>query len=559
MDDYPFDLGPLSRPVSTKSEAAQRWFDRGLMWCLGFNHEEAITCFEAALEADPNLAIAHWGIAYALGPNYNKSWSLFDRRDLAQTVERGAQEIAKAKAKLEHAAEWEAALIATIEPRYPKQTDSRIEDFAPFDDAYADAMKAVLARFPDDPYIQTFTAEALMCRTPWLLWSLKTGEPAEDASTTEARDILERGIAAMDTKGDPTHPGLLHLYIHLMEMSPHPEKALSAATRLRGLVPDAGHLQHMGTHIEVLVGNYPEVVYWNQEATRANDLYRQHRGGMNFYTLYRVHDLHFTIYGGMLQGHFAHAMAAADKMAQNIPQSLLEITSPPMANWAEAYLTARLHVLVRFGKWQEILDEPHHDDRALYASCTTVLHYCKGLAHAVLGDIAAARAEQSAFREACEAVPEKRYLFNNQCWELHKIAEEMLAGEIAYREGDFAQAFKHLRDAVKLDDALEFCEPWGWMQPTRHALAALLLEQGEVAEAEANYRADLGFDTTLARPLQHPENVWALHGFHECLTAQGKSSQAALIKPRLDLALARADTPISASCLCRGHEIRKTA
>jgi len=162
----------------------------------------------------------------------------------------------------------------------------------------------------------------------------------------------------------------------------------------------------------------------------------------------------------------------------------------------------------------------------------------------VLGDVAAARVEQTLFESACQAVPERRYLFNNQCWELNKIAAEMLDGEIAYREGKFDKAFKHLRR-----------EPWGWMQPTRHALAALLLEQGDVAEAEQLYRADLGFDDTIARPLQHPENVWALHGFHECLLRQDKTAEAALIKPRLDLALARTDVAITASCLCRGHKI----
>jgi len=555
LDSYPFDLGPLSKPVSTTNPEAQLWFDRGLMWCLGFNHEEAIACFEKALEADDALVIAHWGIAYAAGPNYNKSWNLFDRHDLAQTVERGAKEIAAAKTKLGGAADWERALIAAIEPRFPTSVEPRIKDFAPFDDAYADAMRDVHERFPNDPYIETFTAEALMCRTPWKLWSLETGGIAEDASTQEAREILETGIARIDSSDEPLHPGLLHLYVHLMEMSPHPQLALDAGTRLKGLVPDAGHLQHMGTHIDVLVGNYADVVYWNREATRANDMYLAHAGLMNFYTLYRVHDLHFATYGGMFQGHFANAIAAANKITENIPQSLLEIESPPMANWAEAYLTARVHVLIRFGKWHEILAEPHHEDRALYACCTAILHYAKGLAHAVLGDIAAARAEQTLFAAACEAGPERRYLFNNQCWELNKIAAEMLEGEIAYREGQFEEAFKHLRQAVVLDDSLEFCEPWGWMQPTRHALAALLLEQGDVAEAEQLYRADLGFNDTIARPLQHPENVWALHGFHECLMRQEKTAEAALIKPRLDLALARTDVPITASCLCRGHKI----
>jgi tetratricopeptide (TPR) repeat protein len=211
----------------------------------------------------------------------------------------------------------------------------------------------------------------------------------------------------------------------------------------------------------------------------------------------------------------------------------------------------KLHVLIRFGRWQEIVDEPFPEDGDLYCVTTAMLHYAKGVAHAARGEVATAEEHRTRFEEAVPRVPETRYLFNNTCLDILAIASEMLDGEIQYRKGNFDAAFSHLRRSVELDDALPYDEPWGWMQPTRHALGALLLEQGRVEEAEAVYRADLGLDGTLSRACQHPDNVWSLHGFHECLRRLGKTAEADIVKPRLDLALARAAVPIKASCYCR--------
>jgi tetratricopeptide (TPR) repeat protein len=222
-----------------------------------------------------------------------------------------------------------------------------------------------------------------------------------------------------------------------------------------------------------------------------------------------------------------------------------------MADWTEGFVPMRLHVLVRFGLWQQIVDEPLPADRDLYCVTTAMLHYAKGVAHAALGDLAAAERQRSLFAEAVARVPDTRYVFNNTCLDVLAVAAEMLNGEIAYRAGAFEEAFAHLRRSVELDDNLPYDEPWGWMQPTRHALGALLLEQGRVDEAEAVYRADLGLDDTLRRPCQHPDNVWSLHGFHECLRRAGKLEEAAIIRPRLERALARATVTIKASCYCR--------
>jgi tetratricopeptide (TPR) repeat protein len=222
-----------------------------------------------------------------------------------------------------------------------------------------------------------------------------------------------------------------------------------------------------------------------------------------------------------------------------------------MADFIEGYLPMKQHVLVRFGKWREIIAQELPKDRDLYCCTTAMMLYAKGLAHSVLGELAEAEKTRTAFREARARVPESRRVHNNKVVDLLAIAEEMLTGELEYRRGNFDVAFAHLRRSVELEDALPYDEPWGWMQPARHALGALLLEQGHLAEAEAVYRADLGFDPTISRACWHPDNVWALHGLHECLTRRGDTLEAPLVKARLDLAQARADVPVRASCLCR--------
>jgi tetratricopeptide (TPR) repeat protein len=334
-------------------------------------------------------------------------------------------------------------------------------------------------------------------------------------------------------------------------MSAHPEVALPAADLLRDLVPDAGHLQHMPTHIDVLCGDYHSSVASNQAAVRADRKFVDNEGPLNFYSLYRAHDLHFVVYSAMFSGQFAVALAAADELANQLTPELLSIASPPMADWLEAFVPLRTHVLIRFGRWDDLLAEPLPEDTALYCTTAATIHYGRGVAYAATGRTAEARAEREAFESVYATIPESRYLFNNTSRDILGVARAMLDGEIAYREGDFETAFHNLRTAIELDDSLPYDEPWGWMQPTRHAYGALLLEQGHVAEAAAVYEADLGLDPTLARSCQHPNNVWSLHGYHECLQRMGRSAEAQIISRQLDLAKARADVPITASCACR--------
>jgi len=550
MSDY-YDLGTYSRPVTTNSSEAQAWFDRGLLWCYGYNHEESVRCFRKAVEHDRSCAMAYWGIAYASGPNYNKQWEAFAEEELKEAVADSRRATEAALTRIDRATPIEQALIRALAQRY--QSDEVVSNtgLSAWNDAYSASMREVYAAFPDDLDVCSLFAEAMINRTPWKLWDLKSGEPAAGADTLEAVAVLERALRLMDERGDKPHPGLLHMYIHTIEMSPHPERALRAGDALRDLVPDAGHLRHMPSHIDVLCGHYYAGLEANSKAILADRKYLERQGPLNFYTLYRSHDYHFKLYSAMFLGQYRPALEAANELSASIPEELLRVTKPPMADWLEGFVPMKMHVLVRFGKWQAIFDEPLPDDPELYSVTTSMIHYAKGVAHAASAQIAAAEAEQQRFFDAFARVPETRYIFNNKCTDILAIAAEMLNGEVEYRKGNHDSAFAHLRKSVELDDSLPYDEPWGWMQPARHALGALLLEQDRVEEAAQVYRADLGLDNTLSRPSQHPENVWSLHGYVECLHRLSKHAEAASAQTRLDLAVARADVEISASCFCR--------
>src|ERR1700722_1746830 len=545
VPDY-FDLGSYRRAVTTSSPLAATWAQRGLVWSYAFNHEEAVACFERAVAADPDCALGYWGIAYALGPNYNKPWETFEAGEARAAVVRARQAVAQAEQCATGASAAERALIAALRHRYPSV---HVEaDTSAWNREYAEAMRTAYQSHPDDLDIAVLFADALMNLTPWELWDIVTGQPADGAATTEIRTVLERALAS---PAGQAHPGALHLYIHLMEMSPQPEDALWAGELLRALVPDAGHPLHMPTHLDVLCGDYEQVVASNEAAIRADGRFVAQQSNSSFYTLYRVHNYHFKAYGAMFLGRFSAALEAADALADTIPESLLRVQVPPMADWLEGFVSIRVHVLIRFGRWQELIDSPFPADPQLYCVTTAMLHYGKSLACAATGQLASARAHHRQFASAAAAVPASRTIFNNTTQDILQVAGAMLDGELAYRAGDIEAGFAHLRHAIELDDGPPYDEPWAWMQPTRHALGALLLEQGRVVEAESVYRADLGLDATLPRPCQHPGNVWSLHGYHECLTRLGRHDQVRIIADQLRIAAARSDVPIIASCYCR--------
>jgi tetratricopeptide (TPR) repeat protein len=545
MSDY-FDLGGYAREVTTLSAEAQAWFTRGLLWAYAFNYEEAARCFERAIAKDPDCALAYWGLAYALGPNYNKPWEAFDPVDLSSSVSRAFAASAAAACRAVGASAVERALVRALAARYPSAEPAG--DCSVWSIGYAAAMRDVYRAHPDDLDVAVLFADALMNLTPWALWDQATGEPADGAATLEAKDVLERALARDDGKA---HPGVLHMYIHLMEMSARPEGALWAGDLLRDLVPDAGHLRHMPTHLDVLCGDYRQVVSSNAAAIAADEKFVAREGPMNMYTLYRAHNYHFKIYGAMFLGQERTALQTADLLAAAIPEDLLRVTVPPMADWLEGFVPMKMHALIRFGRWQEIIDAPLPGDRGLYCVTNAMVLYAKGVACAATGRIGEAAEHRGRFAGAAARVPASRTVFNNTCNDILQVAEAMLDGELEYRKGNYEQAFTHLRRAIDLDDGLAYDEPWAWMQPARHAYGALLLEQGRVEQAEAVYRADLGLDDTLARACQHPGNVWSLHGYHECLTRLGKHELAGVIGQQLKIAGAHADVPIRSSCYCR--------
>ncbi|KAK5100539.1 hypothetical protein LTS08_005290 [Lithohypha guttulata] len=532
-DDY-YNLGTYCRRINTSSKAAQTWFDRGLLWTYGFNHEAAVECFEKAVSHDDTCAMAYWGLAYALGPNYNKPWEVYDKVDLEKTLRRTHD--AAAKAKYFAKDDVEKALTRAIQYRYLK--DTATEPPHEWNKLYCDAMESVYRKYGNDLDVATFYADALMNLTPWKMWDIHTGKPNPKARTMEAKAVLDK---VFEQRGGLEHPGSLHLYIHLMEMSPRPEHALPVADRLRNLCPDIGHLQHMPTHLDVLCGDWRRAIASNSDAIVADNKFVARAGAVNFYTLYRCHDMHFRLYAAMFAGQSKVAMQTAAELTAAVPEDLLRIESPPMADWLEGFVAMQTHALIRFGKWQQIIELALPDDQDLYCFTTAMIHYAKGVAYSATGKILEAEHARSDFLAAVPRVKHSRAVFNNSSHDILAIARSMLEGEFEYRKQNYEVAFTHLRHAVYLDDSLPYCEPWGWLQPTRHALGALLLEQNHVDEASKVYAADLGLDDSLPRPLQHPNNVWALHGYHECLRRLGREDEAKIIGKQLQMAVASAD------------------
>jgi tetratricopeptide (TPR) repeat protein len=553
--DY-FNVDVYSRKVTTTSPEAQLWFDRGLVWTYSYNHEQAIECFQKALEHDPDCAMAHWGAAYAVGPNYNFEWWMMDPATKAGALGAAYDNTQAALALVGKVTPPERALIEALPARYPRRDP--IDEQAPWNDDFAAAMKAAYEAHPDDIEVTTVYAESILNQTPWKMWDIWKNDVAEGAATREAQTVLEKFV---DTPAGRVHPGILHLYVHLMEMSPTPEKALMAGDCLRELVPDAGHLIHMPTHIDIQCGEYRDTLHWNLKGIEADLKIAERQGRMNFYTAYRVHNYHFAIYGAMFLGQYEPAIAAAEEMVREIPVDLLKLESPPMADFLESYLSMKTHVQIRFGRWRDIIAEPLPEDQALYVHTTASLHYAKAVAHAALGEVAESEAERTLFMEARTRVPDSRHLHNNRCIDLLDVAEQMLDGELEYRKGNYDSAFAHLRKGIELEDALPYDEPWGWNQPVRHALGALTLEQGRVEEAEQAYREDLGLAGDLPRACIHPDNIWSLKGLDDCLRRRGAggTAEAKMIRQRLELAAARSDLPVGASCHCAQAAMRAVA
>ena len=510
------DLAVMHREITTDSPEAQQYFDQGLVLYYGFNHDAAIASFKQATDIDPGCAMAYWGQAISAGPNINNTFMDSAAAHRAWENSRKALELAP------RTTPFEQALIGALAARY---TWPRPEDRKSLDIAYADSMRTVWQRFPGDPDAGALFADAMLNLRPWDLW-LPSGEP--QPGTPEIVATLERVLAL-----SPSHIGACHFYIHTMEASHEPGKALAAADSLRGRVPGAGHLLHMPSHIDVRLGHYNDVIEANLRGIASDSAWLSQPG---FYAFYRAHNFHFLAYGAMFEGRRQVALKAARDMVSTIPIEVVR----EYADFLDGFIAVPIHVMVRFGMWEEILAEPAPP--ADLVGTTAFWRYGRTVAFSALGRVQEAGEELELFRETYAAVPESRLIGNNPVRNVLEVGLPMAEGEYEYRRGNRAKAFKLLALAVQRDDSLRYDEPWGWMMPVRHSLGALLLEQGKIADAERVYREDLAI---------HPNNGWALKGLAECLHRTGRHEEAEETDERFQAAWARSDIVLKSSCFCR--------
>ncbi len=510
-------LGGLSREVTTSSPEAQRYFDQGLAFLYAFNHDEAIRSFRRAGELDPGCAMAFWGIAYANGPHINNPVVPEERASAAWDA------LGKATAAASGASPVEKALVDALAARY---ADPQPEDRAPLDQAFADKMRAVWIEFPEDADVGALFAESLADLRPWDLW-LPDGSP--QPGTDELLATLDAVLAL-----DPRHPLANHLLIHSVEASAHPERADGAADTLRDLQPGLGHLVHMPSHVDVRRGRWQEAVVANTKAIEADRRYAAQAPEQGFYRLYMAHNYHMLTYGAMMTGQSELALGTIRAMVADIPLEFFR-ENP----FADGFMAMPLEVLMRFGRWDEILAEPAFPD--FVPISRALQHYARAVAHAAKDDVPSARREQAAFLEARGRVPEEAFFGNNSASDVLDVAERLMEGEILYRAGETDAGLAALAEAVEREDQLRYDEPPDWIQPVRHAYGAALLQAGRFAEAEAVFREDLA---------KLPDNGWGLYGLHRALQLQRKTAEAEAAEQRFDEVWKRADIQIKSPCLC---------
>jgi len=527
------NLGQYTRDITTNSAQAQRYFNQGLSWLYGFNHDEAVRSFTRAAELDPGCAMAWWGVAYAQGPNYNGI-------SMGPARERAAWDAtAKALEQLDNESPVEYALINALTARYaePVSEDNASEDNTseevaseentPAQDrpssqelrnAFAQAMAEIWARYPDDADVGTLYAESMMLKNPWRLY--KTDEtPARDETLTITQ-TLEAVFAFA-----PEHPGANHFYIHAMEAGADKLRAVPAAERLSTLVPLSGHLTHMPSHIYVQVGMWDRAVEQNLAAiqtdaaylSRSPDQYRQ-RG-------YAAHNGHMLAFAAMMSGREQDAMLGA-RFVWEMPVELYDT----MGLRYDRAMCAIYDVQKRFGRWDALLAEPAPP--AVFRQSTAVWRACRAVAFAAKKDFVNAQAEHAAFRSLLEARPNDDFL---------KLNDRFIAGEIALQQDDWATAATLLEEAVAIEDAMGYGEPPRWLQPVRHTLGAVYLKAERYEDAERTYREDLE---------RWPGNGWSLYGLTRALQAQGKTEEAATTHAAYEQAWRYADRPLETTCEC---------
>ncbi len=513
------NLGTHTFPVSTQNEQAQLLINQGLNLAYGFNHGEAGYSFQEAARLDPSLAMAYWGQALVLGPNINAPMDPADEPRALELVKRAESRMASATPR-------EQALIRALKKRYSGTDENRKAN----DKAYADAMREVHRSFPDDADIAMLYVESMMDIRPWDYW-MRDGHPHEgtDEIVAVTEEVLRRY---------PAHPAVLHMYIHLMEPTNIPERAEKAADKLLSLMPDAGHMVHMSSHIFQRVGRYADSAKSNQLAIAADEHYIGHPHVSGLYPMaYYPHNIHFLWFAATASGQRALALESARKAASKVDDALLR----------EMPFTAIFRVvpywaLARFGQWEAILAEPAPP--AFNAFLNGSWHYVRGLAYVATKQLQRAEKELTQLRSIVKdrAPLDSPLLSRNTAYDILKVGPEVLAGEIAAARGNYATAVAHLERAVRYEDALVYTEPAEWHYPPRLALGAVLLEAGHPDEAETVYWEDLK---------RNRDNGWALFGLLQALRAQKKEDDAKVIEARFKKAWEHADITLTASRLSR--------
>jgi len=511
-------FGNYTRTMTTASDEAQRWFNQGMQLTYGFNHDEAVRSFEQAALADPDAAMPWWGIAYCQGININDPL-MTDARS-----QRGREAIDEAIARLDNESPVEHAMVMALSERYEWPAP---EDRLPLDEAYADAMEQVHHRFPSDPDVAALYAESRMNLQAWDYWA------ADGTPKGRITEIVSTIESVIDTH--PQHPGANHFYIHAVEASDNPDRAVPAAERLTHIVPGSGHLVHMPSHIYIRVGRYADAAQSNRDAIVADQAYFAKAPAPGFYSIYYAHNIHFLAFAGMMSGDYATAIAAAEQLEAQIPEETLR----ELAGLIDGIMPTNLHVMIRFGKWEQILEQPDYPEWRLMSRATH--SYARAIANSALGRTEQARKEMAEFERRVQQVPGDWYVFNNQVHDVLPIARAMMQGELLFREGRKQEAYAILREGIRHEEALVYDEPPAWMLPVRHALGALLMSDGRYAEAEALYREDLKTNR---------ENGWALTGLRNALNEQGRSDEANDINARIAIAFRECDMNITSSCFC---------
>jgi tetratricopeptide (TPR) repeat protein len=505
---YP-GLGPVHHSTTTASPLAQKYFDQGLAFTYGFNHDEAERSFEQAARIDPKMAMAYWGVALVLGPNYN----------LPGDPTRGKkayEAVARARALKAGASPEERDLIDAVAERY----GANGEGSTALDQSYANAMRAVAHKYPDDLDVQTLFAESLMDLHPWRLWSFD-GKPGPD--TVEIVTTLEFVL-----KKDPSHIGANHYYIHAVEASSDPARAMPSADRLGALAPGAGHLVHMPSHIYVRTGRFHDAAEANAHAIKVDQAFIARSKESGVYPLvYYTHNIHFLCYAQMIEGRKRDALSNARLLETKVSPD--EVRAMPMA---EFLVPMPYLVEARFGLWDAVLKEPAPPKDLPFTSA--MWHYARALAYSAKGNRAQALSEQKQLEAVTAAIsPDRPLGMSNRAKNVAQVAVVVVAGEIAAARGDHKSAAAKLTDAVRLQDALIYEEPQIWYYPVRESLGAQLLAMGRTQEAEAVYREDLKIN---------PGNPRSLYGLALCLAAEGKTDEAAKAREQFRKAWRFADS-----------------